>query len=181
MHQLQLNTTTVHDLRFTSSPDVYPDAAPLLAGELGQVEREHAVLVVSRDARAVYGVGQAEGADEAALRSLGAAHTHALLRRPLAADDEPAVVEAHVQALAVDAGQVEREQVLAFVLVDVRRRYPVGALDLALVLARARAALRRLLEQAVHALLQAEEVAHGVEPVSRHCNLQRNDECGMMN
>ena len=100
--------------------------------------------------------------------ALRATRVDALDGRALAAYDELAVVEAHVESVAVYAGQVERERVFALVLVNVGSRNPVGALDLALVLARARTPLGGLLEQAVHALLQAEEVAHRIESVSRH-------------
>src|SRR5205807_1080362 len=118
-------------------------------------------------------------ADEAALWPFGAANADALGLRALAADGETAIAQAHVERVAADAGKVERQQILALVLVDVRGGNPVGSLDLALVRARVPASLRGLLEQSVHVILQGEEVAR-VEPVSGHFILQRNDECGMM-
>src|SRR5579859_3810147 len=105
---------------FRSNLDL--DLLRLGFGLLGQRDLQHALVVVGRDVLGVHGLGQSEGASEAAVLALHAAVVFFflfLLDLALAVHGQRAVLHADIDVFLVDARDFDLQRDLVFVFVDV--------------------------------------------------------------
>src|SRR5271169_3733771 len=93
---------------------------------LGQIDGQHAVVVLRVDVLGVHGVRQRERAGETAVAALNATEVLFLLfllELALAADGKRVVLDLHVEVFLIDAGHLQLQLDTVLVLVNVHRRH----------------------------------------------------------
>jgi hypothetical protein len=134
--------------------------APERELELGDIQLEHAVLVLGLDARLVHHGGQGEGAAESpvgALHAMVVVLLDLVVELAFAAQGQGVVLQPDVDGLGIHPGQLGLHHDVAVLLVDVHGGGP-GAAQRPFVGAATAAGAVRIVEQAVHPLLQAHQV-----------------------
>src|SRR5687767_13928758 len=144
-----------------SAGDFDVDRAGLRLFPERQLHREHAVLEVRADLARIDGVGQRERPVERAVRPLDPAvalFLHLRVELLVALQDEGAVLDADLDVLAADAGQLgAHHQVMVVGLEDVHCRDP-GTAECRVLVPQVDIA-----KQAVHPILHGGELTDGID------------------